>query len=213
MLITFSGLDGSGKSTLIAWLKAELERGNQAVTVMHMANEMGVYAGLRAVRDALLRRARRVAPPEQPCSGERSWVRTFRDAIVWSKPLRRAIYPIDLMIFLAISFFVEKVRRRILVTDRYFYDTLVDVADDSRWFWVRVLERLTPVPDIPVFLDVSPEESFARKGEYSVSYLARRRAGYQRVAPMVPSALVLANADLAVTRRVLRRAIWERLGS
>ncbi len=26
MLITFSGLDGAGKSTLIAWLRTELER-------------------------------------------------------------------------------------------------------------------------------------------------------------------------------------------
>jgi len=26
MLITFSGLDGAGKSTLIAWLKESLER-------------------------------------------------------------------------------------------------------------------------------------------------------------------------------------------
>ena len=99
------------------------------------------------------------------------------------------------------------------MTDRYFYDTLVDVADDGRWFWVRLLERLTPEPDVPVFLDVSPEESYARKGEYSVAYLARRSAGYQAIAPLVLSAVVLPNTDLGATRRALQRAVEERLSS
>ena len=36
MLITFSGLDGAGKSTLIAWLKDTLERRNRRVAVFHM---------------------------------------------------------------------------------------------------------------------------------------------------------------------------------
>ena len=224
MLITFSGLDGSGKSTLIAWLKAELERRNRPVTVLHMADDVGVYACLRSVRERLQRlagrgsgaapqRPRWAGPP--PASGLRGLARKGRDAILWSRSLRRAVYPVDLAIFLAIRLFVEKVRRRILVTDRYFYDTLVDVAVDGRppSLWVRLLERLTPVPDVPVFLDVSPEESYARKAEYSVAYLARRSAAYRALAPLVPSALVLANTDLATTQRALERAVRDRLRS
>jgi len=233
MLITFSGLDGSGKSTLIAWLKAELERRNRPVTVLHMADDVGVYACLRSGRERLKRLAGRGngAAPERPrwagpapASGLRGLARKGRDAILWSKSLRRALYPVDLAIFLAIRLFVEKVRRRILVTDRYFYDTLVDVAIDERGggsggdaggpsLWVRLLERLTPVPDVPVFLDVSPEESYARKAEYSVAYLARRSASYRAVAHLVPSALVLANTDLATTQRALERAVRDRLRS
>ena len=53
MLITFSGLDGAGKSTLIAWLKESLERGNRRVAVFHMNDHVGAYAYLRAVRDRL----------------------------------------------------------------------------------------------------------------------------------------------------------------
>src|SRR5256886_9517851 len=33
MVISFSGLDGAGKSTLVAWLRAELERRHRGVTV------------------------------------------------------------------------------------------------------------------------------------------------------------------------------------
>jgi thymidylate kinase len=137
----------------------------------------------------------------------------IRDAVVWSKPLRRLLYPVDLAIFLAIRFYVATVRRRVLLTDRYFYDMLVDVTDDGRGFWVRLLERLTPEPDIAVFLEVSPEESYARKGEYSVAYLARRSAAYRRIAPLVPSAVVLPNADLDTTCRALERAVDQRLSA
>jgi len=58
---------------------------------------------------------------------------------------------------------------------------------------------------------VSPEESYARKGEYSVDYLARRSAAYRHIAPLVPSAVVLPNENLYDTRRALARAINERM--
>jgi len=222
MLITFSGLDGAGKSTLIEWLCRELRQRDRPVTVLHMPDSVGVYAGLRIVRDGLRRLAHGPSggapnrPPwmgQQRAPGFRGFPGRIRDAVIWSKVVRRVIYPLDLLIFLAIRFVVETVRRRVLVTDRYFYDTLVDIADDGRWFWVRFLERLTPLPDVPVFLDVSPEEAYARKSEYSISYLTRRSVAYRAVAPLVPSAVVLRNADGDETRRALAQALRERLGS
>ncbi|HYL22437.1 MAG TPA: hypothetical protein VEU74_11795 [Gemmatimonadales bacterium] len=227
MVITFSGLDGAGKSTLIDWLEGELERRHRPVTVLHMADDVGVYAGLRAARDSLQRlfgtrgerdgagangrasRPRWAGPP--PARSLVGLADRIRHAILWSKPVRRVLYPVDLLIFLMIRFYVATIRGRILLTDRYFYDTLVDVADDGRWYWVRLLERLTPAPDMPVFLDVSPEESYARKGEYSVAYLTRRSAAYRHIAPLIPSAVVLPNVNLDDTRRALARAISERL--
>src|SRR5207237_8724461 len=122
----------------------------------------------------------RPAPLGAPApDGRRSLARRMRDAVVWSKLLRRALYPVDPVLFVAVRFFVEHLQRRILVTDRYFYDTLVDVADRGPGRWVRLLERLTPAPDLAVFLDVGPAASYARKGEYSVPYLAPRSASYR----------------------------------
>ena len=49
MVISFSGLDGAGKSTLVAWLRAELERRHRGVTVLHLADGVGAIELLVAL--------------------------------------------------------------------------------------------------------------------------------------------------------------------
>ena len=50
MLITFSGLDGSGKSTLVDYLKESLEKDNRKVAVSHMNYDIGLYSALRLLK-------------------------------------------------------------------------------------------------------------------------------------------------------------------
>ena len=120
MLITLSGLDGAGKSTLTRWLKATLDARRHPAVVLHMHDDVGVYATLRALRDRLMGGAARRG--RKPFSAA-------RQALVWNRTLRRLIYPLDLVVFLAFRLVVEILQRRVLIMDRYFYDTLVDV----RW--------------------------------------------------------------------------------
>lgn len=209
MLITLSGLDGAGKSTLIESLRQLcIERG-RPVVVRHMNEDVGVYAALRGLRDRLLgpRQGTGQGAAHETKAHFAPRVRRLRHALVWNRPLRRCLYPIDLALFWAFRLYHERWHRRVLIMDRYFYDTLVDVADQGRWFWVALLERLTPAPTLAVFLDVSPEVSFARKGEYSIEYLRERWVAYQAVARRVPSALHVANDDLAATKAMLRNVL------
>ena len=213
MLITFSGLDGAGKSSLIAWLKDELERRGRAVTVLHMNRDVGLYSVLRVLRDTLTgaprdATARAIALEEvvrRP--GLVGRLQRLRDALVWSRSLRRLIYPIDLLVFLCCRLYVEALRKRILIMDRYFYDTLVDVARPGGWGWLRWLHRITPTPDVPVLLEISPEAAYARKGEYSLGYLRARETAYGAVFRWVERPLVLQASDLVTSKRALMRVV------
>src|SRR5256885_3241311 len=213
MLITFSGLDGAGKSSLIAWLQGELERRDRAVTVLHMNRDVGLYAVLRVVRDTLTGAprdgsARAVALEEvarRP--GLVGRLQRLRDTVVWSRSLRRFIYPVDLLVFLCYRLYVEALRKRILIMDRYFYDTLVDVARTGCWGWLRWLHRITPTPDVPVLLEISPEAAYARKGEYSLGYLRARETAYGAVFRWVERPLVLHASDLVTSKRALMRVV------
>ncbi len=212
MLITFSGLDGAGKSTLIAWLKQQLERDHRRVVVFHLPDHVGVYAALRYLRDRLLGR-----PPDDTGGGAARrpvprMLRRIRNALLWNRPVRQLLYPIDLLLFWALYRVpLEKLGGRVLIMDRYFYDGLVDVADGRHWTWLRLLERLTPTPDVLVFLDTGPEEAFARKREHTVEYLRRRYVGYRTVFPWVTSSVVLGNQDLTAAQAALWRVVRERM--
>jgi thymidylate kinase len=231
MLITFSGLDGAGKSTLVDWLRTALEQRDRRVAVFHMNDHVGVYAYARFARDALLRLARvskggrRLQEHDRSMNSKSAWPRSngkrrdvtlarrIRNAVLWNRTLRRLIYPVDLLVFLCYRIYVEKVKGQILIMDRYFYDSLVDVAGEGGWGWLRLLERITPTPTVPIFLDITPEHSFARKGEYSVDYLRRRWVTYQRIFPWVRSAVALpTNDDLNVTKRMLQQVVMQRIG-
>ena len=217
MLITFSGLDGAGKSTLIEWLRVALEAQRHRVAVLHLEHNVGVYAAVRRVRDGVARVARREAGAAMPTRAPRGRIPTLlgriRHAIVWSKLVRRVIYPLDLLLFLAYRLYHEAIRRRVVIMDRYFYDTLVDVADGRHWRLLRMLQRLTPTPDVAVLLDVGPEESYARKRDYPVEYLRDRWQAYRTVFPWVRGALVIKNDDLHAAQQAVARLVDERVAA
>jgi thymidylate kinase len=224
VLITFSGLDGAGKSTLIDFLSAALERQHRRVAVLRLNDQIGIHAYLRMLRDRVRgRRPDQLAPgtpdprsqklQRAPQHGIRARLSRLRTTILWNKPMRRLLYPIDLAIFACYRAYMERVRGRVLIMDRYFYDTLVDVSNGRDRLWSRLLERLTPAPTVPVFLDITPEESFRRKGEFSVEYLRRRSDAYQHVFARVPRAVRIVNDDLDATKAALLQVVSERRGT
>jgi thymidylate kinase len=223
VLITFSGLDGAGKSTLIDFVSTTLEHERRAVRVLHLNDEVGIYAFVRSLRDRIRggkdvalapgapdprsQKLQRTAP-----TGWRGVASRWRTAIVWNKPTRRLLYLVDLAIFQCYRFWLETIRGRVLIMDRYFYDTLVDVTNGRPRLWTRVLEHLTPEPTVPVFLDITPEESFRRKREFSIDYLRHRADAYHSVFARVPGAVRLVNTDLERTKAALLEVLHARSG-
>lgn len=221
MLITFSGLDGAGKSTLIEFLTSTLERQHQPVAVLHLNDQVGVYAYLRLLRDRVRgRQPDQIAPgapdtrsqkSQRPVPrGVRGFLSRVRTAVLWNKPIRMLLYPIDVVIFACHRAYVERVRGRVLIMDRYFYDTLVDVSAGRDRLWTRLLELITPAPTVPVYLDITPEESFRRKGEFTVDYLRRRHDAYQQVFERVPKAVHIRNTNLDETKALLLKVVSDR---
>lgn len=217
MLITFSGLDGSGKSTLVDYLKDSLELENRKVAVAHMNYDLGVYSALRFIVkkvggvDANGHESH--APREDAFANESQTRKSkLRYHLVWNKGLRALIYPIDVFLFVLYRIYVEQIKQQVLVMDRYFYDTLVDVTEVRRSFRLRFLAWLTPTPNLSVYLDITPEKAFARKNEYSVAYLNQRRLSYHKLISQLPGIMVFSTEqDLDTTRLNLTAAIRERM--
>lgn len=223
MLVTFSGLDGSGKSTLTECLRAILEKQNKPAVVRHMYYEMGTYAFLRSVQRWIVGIAgsSKVWPKENLAPFDHHELDLRGDlkvvtlrlmrAIIWNKSFRRYIYLLDLIFFLFFRLYIETIKGQVLIMDRYFYDRLVDLSDD-RGFYNRFLALLTPTPSLPIYLDISPQEAHARKREQPVEYLTRRWVAYHNIFPQLQSSVVFAGSnDLNANVGALERIVRERM--
>lgn len=215
MFVSFSGLDGAGKTMAIGRLQQVLEASGQRPVVMHMNRDVGTYAAASALRRRVkslwrTRGSHGGSGTDTTGKGSARWA-AVRRALLWNKPIRRVVYLADLLIFAGCRCYHEWLRGRVLIMDRYFYDTLVDVAAPHRWTVLRLLNTLTPEPTVAVLLDVEPEVAFGRKGERTIEELRARSLAYRRVfdwlrAPMVVPELTADRTSTLLARLERRQA-------
>jgi len=126
VLISFSGLDGSGKTTLIEALKSGLEGRHYTVTVLTMYDDIALYAFVRACCNGMRRLVRR-GPGRRPTSagelasqrsegGALGLVRQIVYGIARHPASRVCVLPLDVLIFLARSVYERRIRGRVLIT-------------------------------------------------------------------------------------------------
>lgn len=207
-LITFSGLDGAGKTTQIGLLLHYLEAESVRFSTLEMYDDVSV--------SALVRRKLGPRQPdalENPLPQGRKPLRLDKNRSDLPTVIaRQFVYLLDLQRFLF-------VRRRhstgpddVLIMDRYFFDSLANLlaATDLAGLYVSCFLRLAPVPELAVLLDVAPETAFGRKQEYPLEYLRQRRSAYQKIFARVETALVV---DGEQESELVHQQIVERAGS
>lgn len=233
MLITFSGIDGAGKSTLLRDLEAFLAARKRSTVVFALYDHLSFYSILRRVRDrvktflklplekrdsgkeqALLEKKIPLYDPAMGVRDKTGPVQKFLYGVFRSTWARQASLLLDIGVMLLCRVYFEGIRKQIILTDRYLYDTVVDISYQTKrtGFLRRFLFPLIPSPDIAVFVDVLPETAFERKCEYPLEYLRWRRKAYQEVFARLRNPFVLPNDDLKQSRKLLVEWVTRKMG-
>lgn len=213
MLITFSGVDGSGKTTQIEWLARELTgRGHRVQTVWFRpgySNEL----------DTLRRWARRIVPRalptrEQAEARERAFsrpgVRRTWFAMAWT----------DVLVQWGLKLRVLGRGGRVVLCDRYLDDAVIDLR--LRFPELRaatsalagLVGRLLPEPDAAFLLSIPHSEMVRRladKREPFPDPPELRRERFEAYAELGATGR-LDVIDAADTAENVHRAIVSRLG-
>lgn len=199
-IITLSGVDGSGKSTQLQKLRASLESQGTKVAYIH-----AVAFSLSQSARAFFER-----PNKKNISGK---ARANTQAGFWGVWLRKLILLLDIIRF---HFFVQRLEKggvSYLLSDRYFYDSLVNIAylDGTRLSTVfaRFASQFIPKPDHAFYLKVTPEKVMERprKPEQGLQYLKDKTLLFNEAATLWSFTTIDADQSLDTVSEMIHQSL------
>lgn len=203
MIISFSGLDGSGKSTHIRMTVDFLRRRGIRARVIEIYNMsffsiMGRWLSLISKKHA-----QSLVVEQFRIEKEVSRKKRFLSLI------RRLSFFLDFSVFCIFVKLPAKAVGEYIICDRYFYDTAIQLyylGMCSEEFYEKALKRIS-MPDIPIIILVEPDVAFGRKFEYDENYFNRKAALYEDVVTKKINCKVVVSKGMAETQREIEQII------
>lgn len=206
ILVSFSGIDGAGKSTQIENLHIRLKDAGLRVDLVTFWDDV---ATLKQIREGAGQKVfggdPGVGSPEAPIERKDKNVRSPLMTMV-----RLGIYLLDAVSLRRAVGKALKSSADAIIFDRYIYDELANLNLNSSLmrFYVRGVMLLSPRPQISFIIDADPVQARARKPEYPLEFLHINRDSYLRLSRLVGDITVippmpLEQAKTAVAGHVL----------
>jgi thymidylate kinase len=200
VLISFSGIDGAGKSTQIEKICDYLSAAGIPILRLAFWDDVVAFPGLRAgFSHKFLHSDGNVGTPEKPAS------RNDKNTQKWYLTITRSI------LFFTDAINLRRVVRRArlkhsgaIVFDRYIYDQLATLPLHRAIAraYARLLLRIAPRPTIAYLLDAIPEAARERKPEYPLDFMHKYRRSYMQLRDIAGLTLIAPLAKDEVQRAI-----------
>lgn len=208
--VSFSGIDGAGKSTQIEALRAAAERTGMRVQIIRFWDEVAQLTGLRETSGhKIFKGDKGIGSPNNPINRRDKNVRSWPMACV-----RLLLYSIDAV---STRFKVAKALHSgadFVIFDRYIYDELanLNLRNPLMRAFIRVMVMLVPRPQVSFILDADPVQARARKPEYPLEFIYVNRQAYVELSRLIGRMTMIPPGPIAeVEREVLRFALLDGL--
>lgn len=202
-IVTFSGIDGAGKTTQIESTSAELAKRGYRVSRVTFWDDVAVFPRFRT--GLSLRVLNR--------GGSSRTLRQDKNVRRWYLTLARSVfYVFDTWKLRSVVSRLQTESHNYVIFDRYVYDQIVQIRSrrlPARLF-IRMLLALAPTPDFGFIVDASPDEAFQRKPEYPLDFLYEYRRAFLSLRRFDPTLIVVGPGNIEdVQRRVFHYILRE----